>query len=81
MPSRRGAAEFQRRAQEADIKAAMAGEGSAERADWRHIASSWRLLAERMIAERTGGEVSQRSLAKKPFKKPMRYQQSFYNVH
>lgn len=74
MPSRPGAVE-------ADIKAAMTEEGRADRADWRHIANSWRLIAERMIAERTGGEVSQRSPAKKPLKKPMRYQQSFYNVH
>ena len=74
-------AKFQKKAREADIKAAQVEEGSLDSADWKHIANSWRLLAERVIVERTGGAVSERALAKKPSKKPMRYQQSFYSMH
>jgi len=52
----------------------------ARKTDWRHIANSWRLIAERMIAERTGGELSGRVFLRRPSGKPMHYQQSFYSV-
>ena len=47
---------------EAEQLAAQAQDGSATRAGWMRVARSWRLLAERMIAERTGKDVPIRIL-------------------
>ena len=47
---------------EAEQLAAQAQDGSATRAGWMRVARSWRLLAERTIAERTGGEFPRHTL-------------------
>lgn len=73
--------EFETLAREADAKAAQAEDGSAVKAEWAHIASSWRLVAERMIAERTGGELSGLGMPKRKSARPMGYQQSFFALH
>ena len=45
-------------AEQSEIEAAQA-EAISVKADWLSLANSWRLLAERVIAERTGGEVTE----------------------
>lgn len=40
-----------------DLEAAKAPDGTPTKTHWRYLASSWRLLAERIISERTGGEL------------------------
>jgi hypothetical protein len=50
-------AEIEELARQSEIEAARAEAGPVK-ADWLSLANSWRLLAERVIAERTGGEVT-----------------------
>ena len=63
----------------AELKSVQKRTGSTAKARWAHIANTWRLMAERLIAARTGGELSGCAAAK-PASAPMRYQQSFYSL-
>jgi hypothetical protein len=54
-------AKFEELARHSDREAARS-EVISIKADWLCLANSWRLLAERVIAERTGGEVTLRFL-------------------
>jgi hypothetical protein len=49
---------FTRYAEEADARSNTADFKAKE--EWLHIAASWRYLAERTLADRTGGEVVHR---------------------
>jgi hypothetical protein len=42
---------YEEKAKEAEREAAEAEDGSASKANWAHLACSWRLLAERAIAD------------------------------
>jgi len=46
------------------------------RTGWAQIANSWQLIAERIIAARTGGEIAIKPAAATP----MLYQQSFHTL-
>ena len=54
--------EFEAEVAKAVREADRAPHGSATREGWLYVANSWRLLAERTIAERTGGEFPRHTL-------------------
>jgi len=51
-----------KKVREAEQLAAHSQNGSATQAAWMRLAESWRLMAERMIAERTGEDFPPRTL-------------------
>lgn len=79
MTSEFDVADFEKMAKVAEREAEQAEVGSSAKAQWAHIANSWRLIAKRMMAERTEDEFSDDDEDESA--DPMNYQLSFYTLH